>query len=494
MTPPDPQRRRLLQFSLAAGLHQLCPLSKCNANESIGPRAKSCILIYLDGGPSHIDTFDMKLQAPTDVRGPFQAISTSVPGISVCEHLPQVAQQMHRILQIRSVRHEETVHDPAVYQMLTGYKHISSAGGLEVEETDLPHMGSALAQADRTPAVMPKFIHTPDVMRMDQRILPGQNAGILPASYAPFEVTVTRDGEVVKPDFGKQAEELPVARQQRQALLAQLSGRSAKHLETLETERVKIFREQAAAISSSPAVLKAFEIESEPAAIRERYGSYQHGQSVLLARRLVETAEKEIWNGSTVIGPHRDDVAFTMAGRDLAAFALGYAVISPPRYGLHVAPRLPPWLAERGGDRARRIALLFHSTARAAKLWGEGEWIALAQALAAHDFSVVLAWGSAHERARAERIAGAAGALVTPSAPTLLDWAHLAAAASVAIGLDTGLTYLAAAVGTPVVAVYVDSAPVQAGVLADTPHVNLGDVGAPPPAAAVIEAALRIAR
>lgn len=118
---------------------------KSEETKSTAARAKSCLLIYLDGGPSHIDLFDLKPEAPAEIRGPYRPIATSVPGLTIGELLPRVAQQAHRIVQVRSVCHDEGVHDPAVYQMLTGYKHLSSAGGLKVEPTDLPHIGGALA-------------------------------------------------------------------------------------------------------------------------------------------------------------------------------------------------------------------------------------------------------------------------------------------------------------------------------------------------------------
>src|SRR3954451_24333796 len=85
--------------------------------------ARSCLLIFMEGGPSHIDLWDMKPGAPAEVRGEFKPIATSVPGVRVCEHLPRIARQMHHVAQLRGVRHTETVHDPAVYQMLTGRKH-----------------------------------------------------------------------------------------------------------------------------------------------------------------------------------------------------------------------------------------------------------------------------------------------------------------------------------------------------------------------------------
>ena len=106
-------RRYFLQFGTVqlGGLWLPVLLKDAIAQTRPAPRAKACILLFMDGGPSHIDLFDMKPAAPDHIRGPFKPISTSVPGLQLCEHLPRLAQQMHRVALIRSVRHEEIVHD-----------------------------------------------------------------------------------------------------------------------------------------------------------------------------------------------------------------------------------------------------------------------------------------------------------------------------------------------------------------------------------------------
>jgi hypothetical protein len=136
-----------------------------------------------------------------EIRGEFRPIATSVPGTHVCEHLPRTARQMHRLVQVRSVRPGESVHDPAVYQMLTGRKHLSSAGGLSVQPTDFPQLGAASGAVDRRVAVMPPVIEPPQTMKMEARTLPGQNAGFLGAAPDPFGVAVTPDARVIPPDF-----------------------------------------------------------------------------------------------------------------------------------------------------------------------------------------------------------------------------------------------------------------------------------------------------
>ncbi|HWB11266.1 MAG TPA: DUF1501 domain-containing protein [Pirellulales bacterium] len=255
--------------------------------------AKACILLYMDGGPSHLDLWDLKPEAPAEIRGPYAPIPTTVPGIQVSELLPLTAGQMHHLVQIRSVCHQETVHDPAVYQMLTGRKHISSAGNLKVEETDFPQAGAAFGAVDRRPADMPKVIRLPETMKMEARTLPGQNAGFLGSSYDPFPVEVTRDRPtVVKPSLGLS----PDLSRERLSRVGSLVDRYNRELGRLEASaqvaRFDEYQRQAFALLSRPSVQAAFDIEREPAEVHERYGRGRHGQSVLLARRLVEAGAR----------------------------------------------------------------------------------------------------------------------------------------------------------------------------------------------------------
>lgn len=275
-------------------LHALLhAVNAAGASSQPSPRARACILLYMDGGPSHLDLWDLKPEAPLEVRGPYAGISTSVPSTRVSELLPSTAGQMHRLVQIRSVCHQATVHDPAVYQMLTGYKHISSAGNLKVEESDFPQMGAAFGAVDRRPAVMPKVIELPETMKMDARVLPGQNAGFLGGSYDPFRVDVTREeARVIQPSLGL----LPEISHERLgrfgSLLEQYNQRMANLEATAEVECFDRYQQQALALLSRPSVQAAFDIEQEPPAMRDRYGRNRHGQSVLLARRLVEAGAR----------------------------------------------------------------------------------------------------------------------------------------------------------------------------------------------------------
>jgi hypothetical protein len=255
-------------------------------------RATACILLYMDGGPSHIDLFDLKPDAPAEIRGPFRPVATSVPGVRVTEHLPLLARQMHRLLQIRSVRHSEGVHDPAVYQMLTGRKHPSSAGGLTVQPDDSPHFACAFGRVDRRPAVMPRIIELPVTMRMEARILPGQGAGFLGPAHDPFRVELTRNAEVVPPPFAPRRD-VDRGRLTRRAALLNRLDRRLRTLDRLSgAGSLDTYQRQALALLDRPEVRRAFDLSLEPATLRDRYGRCRHGQSVLLARRLVESGAR----------------------------------------------------------------------------------------------------------------------------------------------------------------------------------------------------------
>jgi hypothetical protein len=285
MRSPLDRRRFLNSGSLAL----LTGLPRASAAARRG-RADACILLYMDGGPSHIDLWDLKPSAPEEVRGPFRPIATSLPGVHVCEHLPHVARVMHRLVQVRSVRHSAGIHDPAVYQMLTGRRHPIAAGGLTVQPTDFPHLACAFAQVDRRPAVMPRVIELPETMRMEARVLPGQGGGFLGPAHDPFRVEVTHRARVVPPPFEPRAD-LDLSRlSDRARLLARMDSWRARGEADLGS--LDAFQVQALELLARPAIRTAFDLEREPAGVRERYGENRHGQSVLLARRLVEAGAR----------------------------------------------------------------------------------------------------------------------------------------------------------------------------------------------------------
>ena len=182
--------------------------------------------------------------------------------------------------------------------------------------------------------------------------------------------------------------------------------------------------------------------------------------------------------------------------RGLVAQALGFAPDPEIDYGL-TAPAAPAWLPpEQAGDPGGGIApyaVLLHATARAAKLWAEASWIAMAQALEARGLVCVLPFGNPDEEARARRIAQALPRAVVAPRMGIVEAAGLVAHARVVVGLDTGLTHLAAAFRTPVVGVFCDSEPIDAHPAGQGPTAYCGGIGAPPTVAQVLAALDRVA-
>src|SRR5690348_3757500 len=127
--------------------------------------AKSCILVYLLGGPPHLDMWDLKPDAPAEVRGPFRPIRTSLPGVQICEHLPRLARLAHRYALVRSVSHNNHNHTPMIYYTLTGRQVEQPNQDNDVrppQRTDFPHLGAVLARFKRAPLSLPGYFAIPE--------------------------------------------------------------------------------------------------------------------------------------------------------------------------------------------------------------------------------------------------------------------------------------------------------------------------------------------
>ena len=259
------------------------------AAEERAPRSrpiKSCILLFHYGGPSQFETYDPKPLAPTGIRSEFGSISTAVPGTTICELWPQTAQIIDRVALVRSMHHPMRNHNAAAAEALTGRTPLG--GDLELladESRSFPNIGSAInyglgIRSNVLPCVaIPYTIY--NVVQ-----LPGQTPGILGGVYDRFQVT----GNPNNPDFKNSALEppgnrLPTQMAQREKLLHQLdllpAGGSPGKMTT--------YQERALSLISSEAVRNSFDISNENEKLRERYGRNLLGQSLLLARRLVES-------------------------------------------------------------------------------------------------------------------------------------------------------------------------------------------------------------
>lgn len=292
-------RRNMLQIGAIGTLNLGLPLVLA-ADESLSrngraPRADSCILVFLNGGPSHLDMWDMKPDLPKEMRSDFQPIATSVPGIQVCEHLPRLARLMSHCTLVRSVHHDQVAHAPAVYTALTGIRSNVRAGIVGAKPTDHPAIGSVVGRF-RPPAsqVMPyvvmPFLTAEGAGGPPQ---PGFLGGWLGKTQDPF--LVLRGGKSpdgfnlpeLTPGTGMTTERV----RDRSRLLAGLNQTNVS-VRTGQGPEMERLQEKACDLLTSSAAQRAFQLDQEPARVRDAYGRNIYGQSLLLARRLVEAGTR----------------------------------------------------------------------------------------------------------------------------------------------------------------------------------------------------------
>jgi hypothetical protein len=249
----------------------------------------SCILLFFYGGPSQLDTWDLKPSAPAEVRGEFRSIATRVTGVRVCEHMPKIAQVMQHLCVVRSFHHPMRNHNAAAVESLCGRHPLK--GDLELLADDpnsFPCYGSCLSYLRPGRRDIPSHVALPHVMT-NVVVLPGQNAGFLGSAHNPFQVT--RDPS--EPNFQVSELELPAdlsaARMEdRHGLLSLLDAQTTSARRAAGNQRMTVHQERAFQLLGSEAVRRAFDMGQEPTRLRERYGRNKLGQSLLLARRLVE--------------------------------------------------------------------------------------------------------------------------------------------------------------------------------------------------------------
>lgn len=252
-------------------------------------RAKNVIFLYLAGGPPQHETFDPKPNAPAEIRGPFNPISTNIPGIQYGELLPRTAAMADKLAVVRSMATDDNTHSSSSHWVLTGYKY-QGPNPRTLQPTDWPYFGSIVKRyrpSDKLPALSTVWL--PDMMRLNENVTPaGQSGGLMGAQWDPERFV----GDPSQPDY--QIEGLvprgipPMRLRKRTRLLAQFG----EHLQAAKTSAsVRLFdtyQQQAFDLMTSGKAQQAFAIQQEPDAVRERYGRNRWGQCVLLARRLVE--------------------------------------------------------------------------------------------------------------------------------------------------------------------------------------------------------------
>lgn len=255
-------------------------------------KAKSVIFLFQWGGPSHVDTFDMKLNAPSEYRSKYSPISTSVPGMHVCEHLPETAKIMHQFAQIRTVHHTMNNHNSAGYTALTGVEPPIDDQRLR-ESLDLfPSFGSVVDKIAPNTNNLPTFVSYPHRIA-DGSAVPGQGASFLGKIHDPLFVPNDPNEENFRlPQLSLPAN-VSLGRLQERRELQKLINRQARALdESAAAKGLNAYYEKAISMLNSKQVRDAFDISSEPKELRDAYGRTTYGQSCLLARRLVESGVK----------------------------------------------------------------------------------------------------------------------------------------------------------------------------------------------------------
>ncbi|MDP7276125.1 MAG: DUF1501 domain-containing protein [Planctomycetaceae bacterium] len=302
--------RRQAMSSLAAGGLGLSLGGLLQAGELVGrdrPAIRSCIIVFYYGGSSHLDTYDMKPEGPMAIRGEFRPVPSNVPGMPVSEHLPQMARVMDRCAVIRSMHHTNRLHDSASTESLTGRQGpMGDREEFAMMDQFFPCYGAVVnhfnqhRDIDIPHAALPWVFH--NVVPT-----PCQGGGFLGKAFDPFQITGDPKTLTYRNEALKSPETLTSGRLAgRRGLLDQIdSGLSAAAITPAMTE-LRSFYERAYELIGSPMVSRALDIDSEPRALRERYGMMKEiprgggngaekgygrnmrGQNLLLARRLVE--------------------------------------------------------------------------------------------------------------------------------------------------------------------------------------------------------------
>ena len=285
LCPAPIGRRQFLQASLGGlGTLGLADLLRLRAETAVAGRPRldtACILVWLDGGPSHLDTFDLKPEAPAEFRGPFRPIHTKVPGLELCEHLPQHARLADKFTLIRSCTHSAADHAMGAQYMLSG-RTSPGPNGLE-PPVRFPDLGSIIKWAGPLGRNgMPNYVGVP-------RRQESAGPGYLGMAYEPFEVRANPN----KPDFQVPNLGLPADRTERlhdrMALLQSFDAARRDLDQRGLMEAMDSYDQEAVRLLTGGEARKAFDLSRVDSRERDRYGRSYVGQNLLLARRLVES-------------------------------------------------------------------------------------------------------------------------------------------------------------------------------------------------------------
>lgn len=271
-------RRALVQAGFLGALGLSLPQHAALA--AAAGRSRSVILLWLWGGPSHLDTLDPKPEAPSEYRGPYRSIGTNVPGIQLTELLPKLAKRADRFSLVRSLHHGTNDHGLAGAWAMTGA--MPQGGRIQ------PHVGSVVSRVRGSHPALSPFVTIGERCQQGHRLILGEGGGSLGAVYDPFRVKYDVEegvlmGELTPPEGVGDAR-----LSRRQGLVRRMLEGDAAVPPTRDTEALRRYYEQAFSLMTSGEGRRVFDLAAEPPRLRDTYGRHRFGQSCLLARRLVE--------------------------------------------------------------------------------------------------------------------------------------------------------------------------------------------------------------
>jgi len=261
--------------------------------------ARNCIYIFLCGGPSQLDMWDPKPEAPDGIRSPFQPISTSVPGIQLTELLPQTAKHADKMAIVRSMSHGSSSHDTGILFTLLATARPPSNRASPADRQDAPGIGGALNYLLGAPGELPAWVTLPRHFMTGTRFYKGQTAGFLGPKYDSFTPDEAKVDSLSDKEFETRslqpADGLTLARlQSRQHLLGRIDRMAGDWAASPFVQASEEYNNKAFNLLTSDRAKRAFDLRQESQQLRDRYGRNEYGQSFLLARRLVESGVRMV--------------------------------------------------------------------------------------------------------------------------------------------------------------------------------------------------------
>jgi len=299
MTQQILNRRQLLQVGgigmLGLGLPELLSARAPTPGHERRASEKSCIFVVQYGGASHIDSWDLKPEAPEDIRGPYRPIATSVPGMQICELQPRLARIADRFCLVRSMTHGNGGHDGGMHICMTGHS---------MPRENTPYFGSVVARLQPSTRNIPSYVWLQNLAGdVQPRYL---NGGFLGAAYSPLRVGKDLDNPAAanfRFNAFDPAQEVSLDRlSQRSDLLNQVQPGNTALRQRAACQNLQRFQERALDLITGPDARKAFDLEREPSSLRDRYGRHPLGQNLIMARRLIEAGVRLVtvvaWAGT----------------------------------------------------------------------------------------------------------------------------------------------------------------------------------------------------